>query len=243
MQLIKLDATDSTNAHLRRLLLSKAPEDYTIVTARQQEQGRGQMGTIWQSEAGKNLTFSVLRRNLNLPASDSFALNLCVSLAVHAVLKQYKVPDVNIKWPNDIMSDKSKICGILIENILTGSTIHTSIIGIGLNVNQLTFKGMQNVSSLQLLLGKTFDLDVLLQNIVNQLEKVFLKLGQKDEAHLWGAYENVLFRKGKVSTFENTEGGRFMGIIKGVSKNGRLNVELENSVLKTYDLKEVRLLY
>ncbi len=243
MQLIKLDATDSTNAHLRRLLMSKVPEDYTVVTARQQELGRGQMGTIWQSEAGKNLTFSVLRRNLKLPVSHSFALNLCVSLAVHAVLKQYNVPDLSIKWPNDILSGKSKICGILIENILTGSTIHTSILGIGLNVNQLTFKDLQNVSSLQLLLGNTFDLDVLLQRIVNQLKQTFLRLGQKEEAHLWDSYENILFRKGKVSTFENKVGGRFIGVIKGVSKSGRLNVELENSVLKNFDLKEVKLLY
>ncbi|WP_373516400.1 biotin--[acetyl-CoA-carboxylase] ligase [Pricia sp.] len=243
MQLIKLDATDSTNAHLRRLLSSNVPENYTVVTARQQELGRGQRGTKWQSEAGKNLTFSVLRRSLNLPVSHSFVLNLCVSLAVYSVLKQYNVPDVSIKWPNDILSGRSKICGILIENIVTGSTIHTSIIGIGLNVNQLTFKELQNVSSLHVLLGKTFNLDVLLRDIVNHLKKVFLGLEQKDDAHLWIAYENALFGRGKPSTFEDNEGQRFVGLIKGVSKDGRLNVELENAVLKTFDLKEVKLLY
>jgi len=201
------------------------------------------MGTTWQSEAGKNLTFSVLRNHLNLPVGDSFVLNLCVSLAVYSVLKRHKVPELSIKWPNDILSGRSKIGGILIENSLSGSKISTSIIGIGLNVNQLYFEKLQNVSSLQLVLGKTFDLDALLHDIVNQLKKVFLGFEQKDAAHLWDTYDNVLFRKGKPSTFENKEGERFMGFIKGVSKDGRLNVELENAVLKTFDLKEVKLLY
>jgi len=243
MQLIKLDATDSTNAYLRRLLSSNVPEDYTVVTALQQNQGRGQMGTKWQSETGKNLTFSVLRSHLNLPVSDSFVLNLCVSLAIYNVLKHYKVPELSIKWPNDILSGRSKLCGILIENSLSGSKINTSIIGIGLNVNQLDFEGLQNVSSLKLLLGKALNLDVLLSDIVNQLKKVFLELEQQDADHLWDAYENVLFRKGKPSTFENGDGSRFMGFIQGVSGDGKLIIALEDAVLKEFGLKEVKLLY
>lgn len=243
MHLIKLDATDSTNAYLRRLLLSNTLKDYTVVTTRQQEHGRGQMGTRWQSEAGKNLTFSVLRNHLNLPVGDSFVLNLCASLAIYSVLKQHKVPELSIKWPNDILSGRSKICGILIENSLLGSKINTSIIGVGLNVNQVYFKKLQNVSSLRLVLGKTFELDVLLRDIVNQLKRRFLGFEEKNAAHLWHAYDNVLFRKGKPSTFEDKDGERFMGLIKGVSKDGRLNVALENAVLKTFDLKEVKLLY
>lgn len=243
MHLIKLDATDSTNAHLRQLLSSRVPEDYTVVTARQQLRGRGQMGTTWQSESGKNLTFSVLRSDLDLSVSDSFVLNLCVSLAVYTVLTQYKVPELSIKWPNDILSGRSKICGILIENSLSGSKINTSIIGIGLNVNQLDFQELENVSSLKLLLRKTFDLDVLLQDIVNQMKTVFLGLEQKNVTHLWNTYENVLFRKGKPSTFENRDGERFMGVIKGVSKDGKLTIALEDAVIKNFDLKEVKLLY
>ncbi|SDE87326.1 BirA family transcriptional regulator, biotin operon repressor / biotin-[acetyl-CoA-carboxylase] ligase [Pricia antarctica] len=243
MHLIKLDATDSTNAYLRKLLLSNVLDDYTVVTARQQKKGRGQMGTIWQSDAGKNLTFSVLRNHLNLLVDDSFVLNLCVSLAVYSVLKQHKVPELSIKWPNDILSGRSKLCGILIENSLSGNKINTSIIGIGLNVNQLYFEKLQNVSSLQLVLGKTFDLDTLLQDIVSQLKKVFLGFEQKGAAHLWDEYADVLFRKGKPSTFEDKDGERFMGFIKGVSKDGKLIIALEDAVLKTFDLKEVRLLY
>lgn len=242
MHLIKLDATDSTNAYLRRLLLSNVLNDYTVVTARVQEQGRGQMGTTWQSEAGKNLTFSILRNHLSLPVGDSFVLTLCVSLAVYSVLKQYKVPELSIKWPNDILSGRSKICGILIENGLSGSKINTSIIGIGLNVNQLYFEKLQNVSSLQLVSGKTFELDSLLHDIVNQLKKVFLGFEQKDAGHLWDAYGKVLFRKGKPSTFEDKAGQRFTGFIKGVSKDGKLIIALEDAVLKTFAFKEVKLL-
>ncbi|KKL27866.1 hypothetical protein LCGC14_2380850, partial [marine sediment metagenome] len=123
MHLIKLDATDSTNAYLRRLLLSTVPEDYTVVSAKQQTQGRGQMGTHWESEMDKNLTFSLLRRDLSIPADQGFILNICVSMALYAVLHRIKLPDLSIKWPNDILSGTSKIAGILIENKIQGPEI------------------------------------------------------------------------------------------------------------------------
>lgn len=243
MHLIKLDATDSTNAYLRRLVLSTTPEDYTVIAAKQQSQGRGQMGTQWQSEAGKNLTFSLLRRDLNLNVQQGFVLNICVSLAIYTVLKHIQVPHLSIKWPNDILSGRSKICGTLIENKVQGKEIITSIIGIGLNVNQLTFDNLQNVSSLHLLLGKAFELDTLLYGIVDALKTIFLEREKTGDRPLWDAYESALFRKGKPSTFENTVGERFDGKISGVTKNGKLIISCEDAVSKTFDLKEVRLLY
>lgn len=243
MQPIKLDATDSTNAYLRRLLSSTLPKDYTVVLARVQTQGRGQMGTRWRSEAGKNLTFSLLRCDFDLDADQGFILNICVSLAMYTVLKHIQVPDLSIKWPNDILSGRLKIGGILIENKIQGNKIKTSIIGIGLNVNQLTFDNLQCASSLQLLLGMAFDLDTLLYRIVDELKTVFLEQEKTGDGPLRDAYENVLFRKGKLSNFENMDGERFVGSIEGVLKDGKLVIALENDVLKPFDLKEVKLLY
>ncbi|HEA21918.1 MAG TPA: biotin--[acetyl-CoA-carboxylase] ligase [Pricia antarctica] len=243
MHLIKLDATDSTNAYLRRLLLSTVPEDYTVVSAKQQTQGRGQMGTHWESEMDKNLTFSLLRRDLSIPADQGFILNICVSMALYAVLHRIKLPDLSIKWPNDILSGTSKIAGILIENKIQGPEISTSIIGIGLNVNQTDFGNLPNASSLKLKLAKAFNLDMLLVSIVDEVKKVFLDKEHGGESHLWDAYQNVLFKIGERMPFEDSDGKRFIGTIQGVSKDGKLVIATEDSVSKAFALKEVRLLY
>ena len=243
MHLIKLDATDSTNGYLRRLLLSGVPEDYTVISAVRQTQGRGQMGTHWVAEEGKNLTFSILRRHLNLDADRGFVLNICVSLAIYTVLKQLQVPDLSIKWPNDILSGNLKICGILIESKIQGNVIDTSIIGIGLNVNQLNFENLENASSLKRVLGRTFDLDDLLTQIVDALNKVFLQKDKKENTFLWDAYESALFKRGMPMTFENDMGDKFVGRIKGVSKDGKLTITLDKDTIRSFDMKEVKLLY
>ncbi|HCO82370.1 MAG TPA: biotin--[acetyl-CoA-carboxylase] ligase, partial [Arenibacter sp.] len=147
--------------------------------------------------------FSVLVKSLESPVSEQFLLNIYVSLAIYNTLTQLHVPDLKIKWPNDIMSGHSKICGILIENILSGQHIQASIVGIGLNVNQLTFNNLPNVSSLKLLLGKTMDLDELLLNIVVNLKSLLAEKGKLDKEELFKRYETALFRKDKPSTFKN----------------------------------------
>lgn len=243
MQLIKLNATDSTNAYLRRLLPSGKCPDYTVVWARKQSQGRGQMGSEWQSEPGKNLTFSVLRTGLDLPADQGFVLNLCTSLAIYRILEMLQVPELSIKWPNDILSGRLKLCGILIENKLSGNHINTSIIGIGLNVNQLYFNNLHKASSLGLLLNRNFNLDTLLHAIVNQLQMLFLGLEQKGPRPLWDAYGQVLFRNGMPSGFEDCDGRRFTGRIEGVTKEGKLIVAQEDGVRREFALKEVSMVF
>lgn len=243
MQIIKLDATDSTNQYLKDLILSGVPIDFTVVVAKEQRKGRGQMGAVWQSEIGKNLTFSVLKKTNMLKVHNQYQLNVCISLAIIRALNTLLVPDLRIKWPNDIMSGSSKICGILIENILLGSTIQTSIIGIGLNVNQKRFNSLTNVSSLKLLLGQNVNIDELLLVILKNLKNTFENWQAEGISGLWNSYENLLFRKDKASTFKNKEGKIFMGFIKGVSPEGRLIVELEDVVLREFNLKEIQLLY
>lgn len=243
MHLIKLSATDSTNAYLKDLIFQNKIEDFTVVMAHTQLKGRGQMGTNWLSEPGKNLTFSVLLKSLKIPGADQFLLNIYVSLALYDTLTQLHVPDLKIKWPNDIMSGHSKICGILIENILSGQHIQASVVGIGLNVNQITFNSLPNVSSLKLLLGRSLDLEEILLNIVGNLKGLLGHNGKWDRNQLIERYEAALFRKDKPSTFKNQEDEMFMGFIKGVSGTGKLKVLLEDNILKEFNLKEVKLLY
>lgn len=243
MQLIKLNATDSTNAYLKDMLLGNPPGDFTVVTATTQLKGRGQMGTDWVSDSGKNLTFSVLKYFEGLVALDQFRINIGVSLAIYEALSHMNIPDLMIKWPNDIMSGRNKICGILIENILSGQYINASVIGIGLNVNQLDFKNLPDVSSLKLLTGTTFDLDELLSLIVDRLKINLDAVTANDFEAMKYSYGEKLFRKDKPSTFKDGKGEMFMGFIKGVSDSGKLLVLLEDDIIREFDLKQVRLLY
>ncbi len=243
MKIIKLNATSSTNVYLKDLMLSSAVKDFTVVTAKKQTNGRGQMGTSWNAEDGKNLTFSVLKRFDNFSIDNQFLLSICVSLSVYKTLYDLKVPNLTIKWPNDILSGTSKICGILIENSLSGSKIQTSIIGIGLNVNQIIFNNLLNVSSLKLLLGKSINLEEVLQFLLKDLQEYLFSIENKGAQEFWPIYESRLFRVNKPSTFEDVNGNFIMGFIRGVSSQGKLIVELEDSVIKEYGLKEVKLKY
>ena len=242
-RIIKLDATDSTNLFLKGLLTASPVDDYTVIVANRQLRGRGQMGASWQSEDGKNLTFSVLKKFDALAVQQQFVLNVGVSLALCNVLRSMSVPNVKIKWPNDIMSGSTKICGILIENMLKGSKIDSAIIGIGLNVNQTHFDNLPKASSIASVMGKSYDLDELLEKILEQLHHQLDTIEHKTTKQLLPAYEKLLFRKDKPSTFTDTNENRFMGFIRRVSPSGKLVVELEDQIFKEFDLKEITLLY
>ena len=242
MRLIKLDATTSTNDFLRALAADGGVENYTVVTAREQTQGKGQMGSKWTSEAGKNLIMSILILNVLQDVEQIFSLNVAVALSVAEVLRNNSISDVTIKWPNDIMAGKKKVCGILIENIFKGEGAFQSIIGIGLNVNQTAFEDLPHASSLKVVNGSDFDCESLLWEIVNQLQvNMGLIPGRAND--LWTAYNQQLFRAAVPMAFEDTEGKRFMGIIKAVNRNGLLEVRLEDDTIATFGIKEIQMLY
>ena len=243
MEIIKLNATNSTNTYLKNLLKEKPVKDLSCIWALSQTQGRGQQGAKWISEPGKNLTFSVLKKFENLPSEYHFLLNMEVSLAIFRALKKLYIPDLAVKWANDILSSKKKICGILIENTLHKEQISSSIIGIGLNVNQVFFNDLPNVSSLQKIMGHPFDLEEVLLLICQELEVSLKSLSPTRFETMLDEYHTYLFRKDKPSTFEYPNGERFMGYIRGVSHNGQLQVEQEDALMSSFSLKEIKLLY
>ena len=128
MQIIKLNSTDSTNSYLKRLMLERTLEDFSVVVANNQTNGRGQRGSVWLSDKGKNLTFSVLKINPSTGPRNQFMLNILVSLSIVKALESFNIPKLSIKWPNDILSDKFKISGVLIENLIKQSQIEYSVI-------------------------------------------------------------------------------------------------------------------
>ncbi len=242
MNIIKLNATDSTNSYLRSLIIKEKIEDFTIVVAKEQTKGRGQMGTVWDSETSKNLTFSMFK-DLSIHIVEfPFYISMAISLAILKALKSFNIPDLYIKWPNDILSADKKICGILIENVIKNK-IDSTIIGIGVNVNQTNFIQLPKASSLKNITGVHYNLDEVLNRIVSHT-KVYSSLledGKYEEVK--SEYEANLFRKNKPSTFKDVDGVLFSGFIKGVTKYGKLMITLEDEIVKKYDLKEVELLY
>ncbi len=243
MKTIKLDAIDSTNTYLRQLSTKENLADFTIVMAALQTAGKGQMGTKWKSEKGKNLTFSVFKKIYCLEIHEGFYISMATSLAIYNALKYFHVPKLAIKWPNDILSENQKICGILIENVIQNSNMTAAIIGIGLNVNQTNFNVGLNASSLKKIIGSHFDLDEVMFQITAQLQKYSHLITERAFETLKEEYESLLFRKDKPSTFTTPNGELFMGFIQGVSEDGKLNVLLEDEVLEAFDLKEIKLMY
>ncbi|WP_282123934.1 biotin--[acetyl-CoA-carboxylase] ligase [Algibacter mikhailovii] len=243
MRIVKLDATDSTNSYLRRLYTQETLSDFTAVVAHVQTQGRGQMGTIWESQPSKNLTFSVYKRLVGVRPNDSFYISMSAALALMKTLELFSIPRLSVKWPNDIMSANKKICGILIENVMKQGVFESSIIGIGLNVNQTDFEKLPQASSLKSILGIDYDMDQITVSIIQNLKVTFERLERNELKSLKEEYESYLFRKNKPSTFKDAEGSMFSGFIKGVSKSGKLQVLLEDQVVQHYDLKEITLLY
>ena len=242
MPIIKLNAIDSTNSYLKQLCTKMSIEDYTVVVTQHQTQGRGQMGAIWDSEKGKNLMFSMFKdlsmHNVEFP----FYISMAISLAILKTLKALYIPDLHIKWPNDILSADKKICGILIENVIKNK-LNSTIIGIGINVNQTEFSNLPKASSLKNITGIQYDLSELLHNIIKNTKYYSSLLEEGKYDAVKNEYEMSLFRKNKPSTFKNTKGELFSGFIKGVTKYGKLQVLLEDKIVKKFDLKEIQLLY
>lgn len=243
MERIKLSATESTNDYLKELMTLKKVEDFTVVTAYAQTKGRGQLSASWESKPGKNLTFSVLKRHDAMYLDTHFLISMCVSCAVYEVLSHLGVPRLRIKWPNDIMSGTSKICGILIENSISGQKIKTSVIGIGLNVNQNLFSNLANASSLKLVLGRELNLDGLLESILDALERSLKNIHLSSWDSVLIQYENILFKKNIPATFQEPNGPLFTGIIKGITKEGHLRISLEDDTVNVYGFKEIKLHY
>jgi BirA family biotin operon repressor/biotin-[acetyl-CoA-carboxylase] ligase len=242
MKLIKLDAIDSTNEFLKGLSNKEDIQNFTVVTAENQLKGKGQMGSKWDSEVGKNLVMSVLVKDFLFDNELVFNLNVVVSLSVIRALKKYNIPELSIKWPNDIMSANKKIGGILIENSLKGDGTISSIVGIGLNVNQTHFENLPRASSLALICNSNFDKEEILFSIVAQMEEAIGDFENR-ASFMWEEYANELFRMGVPTAFSDENENNFMGIIQGVSSNGMLRIILEDDSICEYNLKEVQMLY
>lgn len=242
-KMLYIKKVDSTNTYARQLVLAGDSASNFCVVASQQMQGKGQLGAVWHSEGEKNLTFSLAFQHLKLSIQHQFKLSALVSLNLVKALQSLGFFKIQLKWPNDIILNKQKIAGILIENIVQRTVINTSIVGIGINVNQTSFIGLPQASSLKNATGIHYDLDEVLQTVLLEMEKIPIQLASRSMQDVLEQYHNFLFRKQKASMFKFPDGTLQPGIIQSVQPNGSMRVSFEDDVQKDFEVKEIKLMY
>ena len=227
-KIVHIDETDSTNRWLK-----DHGEGTMVVATDYQTAGKGCGSNAWESERGKNLTFSMLIHPDGIAAREQFRITEVVSVALCRTLQPYIYNKVEIKWPNDIYVGDRKLCGILIENRLQGNVIVDCIIGIGLNVNQRTFvSDAPNPVSMYQLTGQETDREALLADFLQTFDQEWQNKTNGSE------YRELLYRKGKDGLYEDKT-GRFVARLADVLPDGRLLLVDEEGKERTYAFKEV----
>lgn len=247
--LIHLPSVDSTNNFAKEHIANSNPIDGTVILADEQFAGRGQIGNTWATEPNKNLTFSIIYNTSFLKTSEQFYLNIAVSLGIWSALKtalsseitvnhELNQWDVVIKWPNDILVNQKKICGILIENTIYGTFLKHSVIGIGININQTNFPNAPNACSLAQLIEHDYDRLTFFETLLVSIEHYFFKLRERKFASLKQQYLEHLFLLNQPATFQRGNDTSFLGTIIGIDEYGRLLIQHESGI-DAFAFKEI----
>ena len=237
-QILHLDETVSTNAYIRSYDDNGELPECSVVWADFQTAGRGQMGNSWEGEKGQNLLFSMVIRPDFVEAKEQFLISQIASLSVKKTLEQH-TSGISVKWPNDIYWHDKKICGMLIENDLSGTNISRSIIGIGLNINQQRFvSDAPNPISLSQITGERFEIDKVLISFMTNFHTYYNRLIEGDWADIREEYFKSLYRGEGLYPFES-EGIEFEARISAIEPSGHIVLALKNGEKKKFAFKEV----
>lgn len=237
---IFLPETGSTNADALELIAKTNPPEGTCIITDFQTDGRGQIGSTWYSEPGKNLLVSYIFYPKNLLAIDQFYFNIVISLALIGTLADYNI-SAKIKWPNDIYVNNRKLTGILIQSTLVGSHIKATVVGIGLNVNQVDFiPEMKNPTSMAVIAGNQFDKNDVFNTLSNHLEYYYQLLIAKKFTLLKKLYLSYLYLINEIALFLDVNDKQFSGKIIGVDNQGKLMIKDSENEIRTYTIKDVK---
>lgn len=235
-RVIRLDSVNSTNTYAATVADTLGHGD--VVTTRSQTAGRGQRGNSWEAEPGRNLTFSLMLRPEGVRADEQFLVSEAVALGVADVLQRHLPAErISVKWPNDIYAGDRKICGILIENVVSGKGLVRSIAGIGINVNQREFiSDAPNPVSMLQLAGHEFDLGTLLAEVTEHILELATRLHT-----LPGPYAARLWRREGIYPYidHNRGGIPFSASLTSVSPTGILTLTDTDGISRQYAFKEV----
>ncbi len=238
-KIIKVNATRSTNDRVKMLIKSKKIESGDLIVAKYQYGGRGQYSNKWYSSYGKNLLCSLLYRPLDVNANQIFCINQLVSLAVLKTIRKFNKETCSIKWPNDILSVNKKISGILVENTLNLNQVNYSIIGVGINVNQVFFKKLPHATSLKKISNCNIIIKEVLLELINNYEFFFSRINELE--YINKEYNKNIFGKDGCEFIIN--GRKQHGKIINISNNGTIKLNLESKGIEKYNPREVKILY
>jgi len=223
---------------MQNLQSSEKLPEFSVVITPNQTAGRGQQGNFWESEDGKNLTFSIILYPIFIEAQHQFSLSFIVSVAIIDVLKKY-LPDLKIKWTNDIYSGDKKLAGILIENSIISGKIDYSIVGIGINVNQTNFvSSAPNPVSMKLLTNREFEPELLLQEILNAIILRYIQCAGEGVENIRKEYHKNLYRTDGFYDFKD-KNGLFSAKIIEVDETGCLYLVDSQNKKRCYAFKEI----
>ena len=239
-KVIHLETVDSTNNYAAKLLETQSIGHGTVIMADEQTKGRGQRGSLWQSEPGMNLQFSFLLRPSQLKIEDQKVISQIIGICLVKTLKVFGL-NALIKWPNDIYVENSKIAGVLIENSIKSRCIATAIVGIGLNVNQKEFSGL-NATSMRIAAGRNFILQDVLNVFADQFEDIWSIVENQQLQRITPLYYSHLLGYQDTRMYQDAE-GLFEGKIEGIDEEGKLLVLKNKTKIVTYDLKEINFLF
>jgi len=239
-QLIEIDEVDSTNLHAQRMLKKQKVVEGTVINAKLQTEGRGQMGTRWYSGDGDNLTFSLILYPRFLNLEKQFYLSKVIAIGIVEAIEKLSIFNVKIKWPNDIYLGKEKVSGILIENSVRGQEIEHSVVGVGVNINEEDF-GMYGLSATSLAMeaGETMDTGYLLKSLLKCMEKWYLMLRAEKYFEIDDAYQQKLLNYNQWAYYEKDDQVIKAKII-GVKNYGNIVLENELGDIFEYGLKELK---
>lgn len=236
--IIVLNEVESTNNYANQLILSDAAEEGMVVMTQFQKSGRGHHGNQWESEAGKNMLATIILFPQFLSAGKQFMLSKIVSLSLVELLKS-KTGDVSIKWPNDIYVGNKKIAGILIENSIKGSTLSSSLLGIGLNLNQQEFlSDAPNPVSLKQITEDEYNVETVVVETLELILKWYGKIETGNFSEIDSAYFSQLFRSGEWAKYSK-DGIIFEAKIVGIGEFGQLQLENRDGIVEEFMFKEV----
>ncbi|KAA3642483.1 MAG: biotin--[acetyl-CoA-carboxylase] ligase [Bacteroidetes bacterium] len=237
-QIFNLSNLESTNSYALELLKTKKVKEGSVFRSDFQSNGKGQQGKSWESEQGKNLLFSLVI-SPGLLIENQFLISQCVALGLKNYLDSLAVGKVEVKWPNDILINRRKVAGILIENTVEGKLISNSIIGIGLNVNQTQFETYERAAiSLKQLSLADFNLDLELANLLSFIKSTFREYNIYGKSYIQTHYLESLYGFHQAVLLEDKL-GTFKGKIAQVANHGIIQV-WRNGKLCSYDLKELK---
>ena len=236
MNLIFIKETRSTNDLLRQMFAENDLPEFTVVQTDFQFSGKGMAGNVWESAESENLLFSILLKPKNINSAEQFIISQMISNAIKNTLDKFAT-DFTIKWSNDIYWKDKKICGILIENDLIGNKIKHSVIGVGLNINQIKFsENLPNPVSLKMIINENVSREQILEDIIENLKIQYIS---KDFNEIRTSYFDNLYRKNGFFAYQSTE-GIFHAKIIIVENDGKLILETKSGEIRSFYFKEIK---